>query len=263
MKDNLTSIAVILDASGSMASLSKDTIGSFNTFLREQKAVPGEAVLTLALFSDRYELIHDSATLNDVPELTEANYKCSGSTALLDAIGKTVDTMGRKLASMKEEERASKILVMILTDGEENASTEYKHAKIKEMVSHQQDVYKWEFVFIGANIDSFATGTSMGVSGGHTYSYSSIPGSVNGMHAVFTNSSNSVSAYRNSVIGTSFNMADPINTVSTDTVTPAPVITGTVLPTVPGQTVSATPAKANSHSIFNWGKSKKKPHDTK
>lgn len=232
-RDNFTSIGVIIDKSGSMSHLTRDTIGGYNTFLREQKAVPGDAVLTLALFSDRYELVHDSLPLQEVPELTETTYRAGGSTALLDAIGRTVDAMGRKLASMKEEERPSKVVILVMTDGEENASTDFKHAKIKEMVSHQQDRYNWQFVFIGANIDSFSVGTSMGVAAGSTYSYSSVPGAYNGVTAVFNNASNSMHAYRTSVAGTSFNMADPINNV-----VQSPIVTGPAAPVAPGQTVS-------------------------
>lgn len=260
-KENFTSIGVIIDRSGSMSSLTKDTIGGYNSFIREQKAVPGDAVLTLALFDDKYDLIHDAMPLQDVPELTAATYSVRGSTALLDAIGRTIDAMGRKLSSMKEEERPSKVLVLIMTDGEENASQEYKHSKIKEMVSHQQDVYKWEFVFIGANVDSFSVGTSMGVSAGHTYSFSSIPGHATGMPGVFTNLSSSVNAYRTSVVGTAFNMADPINNVAqasgvAPTVT-SPIVTGTISASAHGKTVAATQVKdddVNTHQeVFPWG----------
>lgn len=260
-KENFTSIGVIIDRSGSMSSLTKDTIGGYNSFIQEQKAVPGDAVLTLALFDDRYDLIHDAIPLCDVPELNATTYSVRGSTALLDAVGRTIDAMGRKLASMKEEERPSKVLVLIMTDGEENASTDYKHSKIKEMISHQQDTYKWEFVFIGANIDSFSVGTSMGVSAGHTYSFSSIPGHVTGMPGVFTNLSSSVNAYRTSVVGTAFNMADPINNAAqvsgvAPTVT-SPIVTGTVTIPAQGKTVTAKvddDDDINAHGLgFQWG----------
>jgi hypothetical protein len=236
-KENLTSIAIILDASGSMSSLQKDTIGSFNTLLREQKAVPGEAKLTTAIFSDSYRLLHDDILLNDASELTEADYKCSGSTALLDAIGKTIDVMGSRFASMPEHERPSKILVVITTDGEENSSCAYKHAQIKEMVSHQRDKYNWEFVFVGANIDSFSVASSMGVSANSTYNYSA---SKVGMANLYSNISSGTTAYRNSVVGTSFNMADPMQGIAGASQSTPSVITGTVSPMVSGQTVSVS-----------------------
>lgn len=227
-KKDFTSITVILDQSGSMASLAKDTIGSYNAFVKEQKAVTGEAALTLALFDDRYDLIHDAIPLQEVPELTEVVYKPRGSTALLDAMGKTIDAMGHKFASMKEENRPEKILVMLISDGEENASSDYKHDRIKEMVSHQQDKYKWEFIFVGAsNVDSFSVASSMGVSKGNTYSY--IP-SAAGTQTLYNNISAGMSAYRTSgVVGQSFNMVNPIT---------APVVSGVAPAPSPGNTVS-------------------------
>jgi uncharacterized protein YegL len=239
-KENLTAIAVIIDQSGSMASLQKDIIGGYNTFLKEQKAVSGEATLTLTLFSDHTTIVHDNLPLSEVPELTEATYRPSGSTALLDAIGKTVDTMGRKFASMKEEDRPSKVIVLIMTDGEENASTAYKHAQIKEMVSHQQDKYNWQFVFVGANIDSFSVGTSFGVAAHSTYSYTA--NSI-GTKSLYSSISSGTTAFRNSAVGTSFNMVDPNAAMQGANV--SPVVNGVMPPTVSGQTVSASNTKTD------------------
>src|ERR1700678_698168 len=148
MKDNFTSINVIIDASGSMQGLRNDTIGSFNTFLQEQKDVPGEAVFTLCTFNTTYHLVHDFVKLATVPNLDPKSYAPEGGTALLDAIGQTIDTVGAKLAAMPEEERASKVVVLIITDGEENMSRRYTPEQIKTMVKHQEDVYNWTFCFM-------------------------------------------------------------------------------------------------------------------
>jgi len=172
MKENLTSINVIIDESGSMFNLSQDTIGSFNTFLEEQKAVDGEALFTLCTFSNSHRLVHDCANLKDVQPLDSTTYRPSGGTALLDALGTTVINVGNKLADMKEEDRPSKVIFLVITDGQENSSREFKREQIKEMVERQQKTYSWDFVFIGANVDAFSEGTSMGFSAGNSLSYS-------------------------------------------------------------------------------------------
>ncbi len=171
MKDNLTSINVVLDRSGSMASLTQDTIGGFNTFLKEQKTVPGEALFTLAQFDHEYELVHDCVPIADVPELNTTSYVPRGSTALLDALGRTILATGIKLAAMKEEDRPSKVIFVVLTDGQENHSKEHTHAKIMEMIKHQTDAYKWQFVYLGANQDAIQAGSTMGFTYGTNSSY--------------------------------------------------------------------------------------------
>ena len=128
---NLTSINILIDASGSMAGLQKDTIGGFNTFLAEQKALPGDATLSVAMFSDDYSIVYDNLPIKEVPELTTATYRPSGSTALLDAFGRTIDRMGKRFAALPEEQRPGKVLLLVMTDGEDNCSTDYKHTKIK------------------------------------------------------------------------------------------------------------------------------------
>lgn len=171
MKENFTAINVIIDASGSMQSLSKDTIGSFNQFLAEQKIVPGDAVFTLCSFNTDYKLIHDFVKLAGVPNLDAKAYSPGGGTALLDAMGTTINSVGQKLAAMKETERPSKVIFLIITDGEENSSRTFSLEQIKSMVQHQSDTYSWQFVFMGANIDAFATGGGMGIARGSTLSY--------------------------------------------------------------------------------------------
>ena len=163
MNENLTEIVAILDKSGSMQSLTNDTIGGFNSFLEEQKEIPGDAILTTVLFSDTYTLLHDRLNIKDVKPMTGNDYKAGGNTALLDAMGKTINGIGLKLYNTLEEERPGKVIFFIITDGAENASTEFTHEKIEAMVELQQNTYSWEFIFLGANIDAFSVGDSIGI----------------------------------------------------------------------------------------------------
>ena len=159
-----TEIACIIDRSGSMSTIRDDAIGGFNTFLEAQKAVPGEANLTLVLFDHEYLEAVAARPLAEVDPLTVASYVPRGTTALLDAVGRTIDSVGARLAATPEHERPDKVIVAILTDGLENASREYSLDRIKEMITHQRDIYSWEFIFLAANQDAFVVGSSMGIS---------------------------------------------------------------------------------------------------
>jgi uncharacterized protein YegL len=193
MKENFTSINVVIDRSGSMSELSADTIGGFNQFLQEQKDLPGEAVLTLCTFSTDYTIVHDCVKLADVPKLTKRTYVARGGTALLDALGTTIDEVGKKLAAMPEEDRPSKVLFLVITDGEENSSEIFTRDQIKEKVEHQKNVYKWDFVFMGANLDSIAEGGSIGIAQNCTMNYSATPAGTRGL---YLDISKSVTRYR-------------------------------------------------------------------
>lgn len=192
-KENLTSINVIIDRSGSMHGLATDTIGGYNQFLADQKLVPGDALFTLCLFNSDYHLVYDAVPLNGVPNLSAETYKADGGTALLDAVGVTIDTVGKKLSAMKEEDRPSKVIFLIVTDGHENSSAEYTASQIKNMISHQREVYKWEFVFMGANIDAVAEGTALGISAANSLGYAA---SSVGTAGLYSTVSNSMSSYR-------------------------------------------------------------------
>jgi hypothetical protein len=190
MKDNLTEIVTILDRSGSMRNLIYDTIGGFNNFIEEQKKLPGEANVTTVLFNYRYELLHDRVNLKYVKPITDKEYFVGGSTALLDVVGKTINTIGATLNAMKEEDRPSKVIMLIITDGEENSSKEFNKDQIKEMVERQQNVYNWQFLFFGANIDSFAVASSIGIDLNHAVNFSAnsegLASTYNVMHSVTT-----------------------------------------------------------------------------
>jgi uncharacterized protein YegL len=178
-----------------MESLASDTIGGYNSFIEEQKKVPGEANLTTVLFDDKYELVHDRVNLRDVKPITNKEYFARGCTALLDAIGKTINSIGEKLNNMEESERPSKVIVLIVTDGEENASREFNYWKIKEMVERQKNVYNWQFLFFGANIDSFTAGQSIGISLDYAVNFSATS---DGLDSTYNAINDAVASYRGS-----------------------------------------------------------------
>lgn len=171
MKENLTELVFVLDKSGSMSSMSAESIGGFNAFLEAQKKLPGEAKLTLVLFDHEYSVIYSGKDIREVKPLDDKIYSPRGTTALLDAVGRTVDDVGKRLHDTVEQERPSKVLVTILTDGLENASKDYTKKKLSEMISHQREKYSWEFIFLAANQDAFAEGTNLGISGHLSMNY--------------------------------------------------------------------------------------------
>lgn len=182
MKDNSSFIAVVLDRSGSMSAVVRPTIDGFNEFVKKQREVPGEATLLLAQFDDEYEVVFEKS-LPDVPELTDKTFVPRGTTALYDAIGRTIQNVGRSLEARPENERPSKVIFVIITDGFENASKDFGQAKIKEMIGHQKSVYSWDFVFLGANQDAILTAAGFGIGRGSALTYNSNPTSVTAMSA--------------------------------------------------------------------------------
>ena len=169
MNNNLTEIIFILDRSGSMGGLENDTIGGFNGFVKKQAEI-GQTTLTTVLFDDRYEILHNGVNANDV-FLTENEYFTRGSTALLDAIGKTINNVGERLNETPENSRPGKVIFVITTDGLENASKTYSYDRIKKMITHQTEKYNWEFIFMGANIDSAAEGKRLGINSDSTFNF--------------------------------------------------------------------------------------------
>lgn len=197
--DEITEIVCILDRSGSMDHLTSKTIEGYNSFLKDQKAEPGKANWTLCLFdggrnawnkdAKSYELIHISQDINSIPELTTEVYSANGSTALLDAVGNTI----KEVYERTKNNPNAKVIMMIITDGEENASVEYKKEQIADMVKERQEKDKWAFIFLGANIDSFSTGGGYGVSAGNTMNFSA---SDAGVQTAYSNMSASTKMYR-------------------------------------------------------------------
>jgi hypothetical protein len=185
----------VLDETGSMEDIRTDTIGSFNTFVEEQKALDADVTFSLILFSmvgdeDTYRSRYKSVPLSNVEPLTVETYRPRGVTPLLDAVGGTVDSLGTRLADMPEQDRPNQVIVVILTDGLENASTEYTIQQVREKVQHQQDVYKWEFIFLGCGIDAFNAATCMGIPGAAASSYTR---DAQGVRAAYQTASSSIS----------------------------------------------------------------------
>jgi uncharacterized protein YegL len=174
MKKGLTELAMVLDRSGSMAATADDAIGGFNAFLHDQKKQPGELLVTVVGFDDQYEVWRDRAPIADVPSLTRETFVPRGSTALLDAIGRTVDTLGKRVDEAPEAERPEQVVVVIITDGEENASRQYSVQDVFDKVRRREQDHGWRFTFIGANQDAIATAARLGVDRGAAMS--SAPG---------------------------------------------------------------------------------------
>lgn len=171
MKKGLTELVFILDRSGSMSGLEDDTIGGYNALLEKQKKEAGEAVITTVLFDDKYELLHDRISLNGVAPITDREYFVRGCTALLDAVGKTINKIGNVQKNAIDSERAEKVMFVITTDGMENASREYSYDKIRTMIERQKERYGWEFIFLGANIDAVQTAARFGIDADRAANY--------------------------------------------------------------------------------------------
>ena len=163
MKKNLTELVFILDRSGSMTGLESDTIGGYNSLLAKQKQERGEAVVTTVLFDDNFEILHDRISIEGVAPITEKEYFVRGTTALLDAVGKTISKIGNTQKHTSKQVRADKVMVVTITDGMENASKEYSLTSIKKLIKQQKEKYGWEFIFLGANIDAIATAAEFGI----------------------------------------------------------------------------------------------------
>jgi len=173
MKKGLTELVFILDKSGSMGGLETDTIGGYNAMLAKQQAVKGECLITTALFDNNYELLHDRIDIKAVSPITEKEYQVGGSTALLDAIGGTIHKIGNAQKNTADDYRAEKVMFVIITDGEENSSREYLAEQIKQMIERQKTRYRWEFIFLGANIDAVETAGRFGISADRAQNYHS------------------------------------------------------------------------------------------
>jgi uncharacterized protein YegL len=171
VKQDLTELVFILDRSGSMGGLESDTIGGFNAMLAKQKAEPGEASVTTVLFDDKCELLHDRIDLRAVSPITDKEYFVRGTTALLDAVGSTIQKIAGAQKQTAEDYRASRVMFVITTDGMENASREYSYEKVKSMVEHEKEKHGWEFIFLGANIDAVETAGRFGIDASHASDY--------------------------------------------------------------------------------------------
>ena len=171
MKKGSTELVFILDKSGSMSGLESDTIGGYNSMLAKQKEIEGECRITTVLFDNSYELLHDRFDIRAVSPITEKEYAIGGSTALLDAIGRTIHKIANVQRYTSEEYRAERVMFVIITDGEENSSREYSAQKIKSQIEKKKTKHGWEFIFLGANIDAVQTAGRFGINSDRAVDY--------------------------------------------------------------------------------------------
>jgi uncharacterized protein YegL len=190
MKENFIHVCFIIDSSGSMHTSVDDVVGGFNTTIEQQKKeLVGECKVSLYTFDSKVKQIYLG---KDVNEINGIDYQASGMTALFDGVGIAIDEVGKWLASMKEDDRPSKNLFIIMTDGEENCSHEYTAARVSEMIQHQEEKYNWSFVYMGADVTTLKDVKSLGIKNFGMSSKSDIG-------ETYTLLSNSVSAYRNAL----------------------------------------------------------------
>lgn len=173
MKKDLVEMVFILDRSGSMSGLEKDTIGGFNQMLEKQKALPGEALVTTVLFDHHYEMLHNRKPVKEVSKLTKEDYFVRGTTALLDAVGKSINHLIGIYKTTKPDLKPEKTIFIITTDGMENASKTYDYKQVKQLIENQKEKYNWEFIFLGANIDAHEVAGQFGINEDRTVNYHS------------------------------------------------------------------------------------------
>ena len=155
-------ILIVMDRSGSMSSIRDDAVGGFNEFVAEQSKMTADVHLSLVMFNHEYKMVYDDIPISGAGDIGK-KYRPHGMTALYDAVGRAIDGTGRKLSQMQDHERPDKVIVVIITDGMENASRDYTAEDVRKRVRHQEENYSWEFVFLGANIDSFAVAGGIGI----------------------------------------------------------------------------------------------------
>lgn len=163
MKKNLSEIVFLLDRSGSMSGLEKDTIGGFNAMIEKQKKEEGEALISTILFDHEMKVLHDRVQVQDVKPISEKDYQVRGCTALLDAMGGAIHHIGNVHKYARNEDVPEHTIFVITTDGMENASSYYSSSKVRTMVERQKEKYGWEFLFLGANMDAIAAAKNFGI----------------------------------------------------------------------------------------------------
>ena len=171
MNNNLTELVFVLDKSGSMSGLEKDTIGGFNSMLKKQREEEGDVVISTVLFDDRMQVLHDRTDLGSISDLTDRDYQVGGCTALLDALGRSIKHISKVQKSLPEDERPAKTMFIITTDGQENSSHEYSYERIRKMVEKKQEKKQWEFLFLGANMDAISAAADIGIKAGRASNF--------------------------------------------------------------------------------------------
>ena len=171
VKNNITELVFILDRSGSMAGLESDTIGGFNSLIEKQKKEDGKCFVTTVLFDNLIERLHDRVSLEKIGPMTDKEYYVRGCTALIDAIGSGIDHIIDVHRYIRKEDVPEHTMFVIITDGMENASRNYRSEQVKRMIKKQKEKYGWEFLFIGANIDAVETAGSYGIEADRAVNY--------------------------------------------------------------------------------------------
>lgn len=165
MDSNYTYVGILLDASSSMEASRAEVIKHFNNFIDEQRKLPGRADLCISQFADTYTCFIESADIASVAHLTMETYRPYGNTALADSAMQLIQEMGDRLRGMPEEKRPANVIVLIMSDGEENASKKYSMSQLRATVEHQTLTYSWKFLFFGMEINAEKVAASMGMRG--------------------------------------------------------------------------------------------------
>lgn len=200
MHKDYSHIAVVLDRSGSMDSIKDDTIGGFNSFLKSQKEVEGKATFFLAQFDNQYDILQNNKDIDEVEELSYETFQPRGMTALYDAIGRTIISVGDFLSNIEEEERPAKVFFVVITDGMENASNEFTSSRVKEMIDEQQNKYSWKFIFIGSDINAINEAHDLGFAKGSSLHFAD--NSI-GTRSVYNSMTKNMSSYRDASVNLS------------------------------------------------------------
>jgi hypothetical protein len=195
MKKDYTHISIILDRTGSMESIRDDTIGGFNAFLNQQKAEPGIATLTLVQFDtqDPYEVVHNFEPIAEVPEMTRATFVPRASTPLLDAMGRGINDLEESIAKIMEDEKPSRVVMVVVTDGHENSSREFRKEQIEKMIKEKQEKSDWQFVFLSADLAAIRDAMSYGIRHNSVMAYDK---SARGTANAWGSASSSIAKYR-------------------------------------------------------------------
>lgn len=209
-----TEIVFIIDKSGSMSNLVGDTIGGFNGFIESQKAIEGKATLTTVLFDTSYRTLHDGIDLKEVKAMTNADYVACGGTAMLDAIGDTINRVQDRHDELGSE-RPENVLFVITTDGKENSSRKFTKSQIEKMIKHQTNGHGWKFMFLGANMDAVKEAASIGISGDYSTSYTYSSKGVNNVYATMSGVTSSLRGVSDGAISLDegFNLSTAYSTV--------------------------------------------------
>ena len=163
MPNNLNEIVFILDQSGSMHGKESDVVGGYNSFIRKQMQEPGETMVTTVLFNDKYRLLYNGVPAGEAI-MNDNQYVTGGSTALLDAVGRTILEVTHRITQTPKCRRPRKVIFVITTDGYENASRKFDRKRVKELITHRRASHDWSCIFLGADIDAYAEARSIGIS---------------------------------------------------------------------------------------------------